>query len=122
MLERAALQAGEDRLVDGLGVLGPAQDAAAAGAAQRLVGGERDDVGVAAPGWGATPPAMSPAMWAASNMKQRADLVGDLAERRRVDDARVGGGPGDDQLGPLGSGQVADLVVVDALVARACTP
>ena len=33
--------------------------------------------------------------------EQRADLVGDLAERPRVDDARVRGGAGDDDLRTL---------------------
>ena len=34
--------------------------------------------------------------------EQRADLVGDLAERHRIDDARVRGRAGDDQLRALG--------------------
>ena len=46
VLERSALRAGEDRLVDRLGVLGLAEDESAARAAQRLVRGGRDDVGV----------------------------------------------------------------------------
>ena len=50
---------------------------------------------------------MSPAGWAASNMKQRADRVGDLTERLGVDDPGVGGGPGHDQAGLLGLGQSA---------------
>ena len=50
--------------------------------------------------------------------EQGADLVGDRAERLGVDDPRVGGGAGDDQLGPVLERQVADLVEVDALVAR----
>ena len=66
-------------------------------------------------GLGWTPPAIRPAGWAASNMKQRADRVGDLPERLRVDDPRVGGGPGHDQLGPLALGQVGHLVEVDDL-------
>ena len=49
--------------------------------------------------------------------EQGADLVADVAEGLGVDDAGVGGGAGDDHLGPLGLGQVADLVVVEALVA-----
>ena len=54
VLERAALPAGEHRLVDRLRrARRGRQDAAAARAAQRLVRRERDDVGVAAPGWGA---------------------------------------------------------------------
>ena len=46
VLERAALPTGEHRLVDRRGVLRRRQDASAAWAAQRLVRGERDDVGV----------------------------------------------------------------------------
>ena len=45
VLERSALEAGEDGAVDLLGQVGPAQDGAAAGAAQRLVGGQRHHVG-----------------------------------------------------------------------------
>src|SRR4051794_18545161 len=44
--ERAALHHREGRLVDRLGVLGLADDGAAAGPAQHLVRGEGDDVGV----------------------------------------------------------------------------
>ena len=47
--------------------------------------------------------------------EERAALVGDRAERLEVDDARVGGGAGDDQLGPFGQGDGAHFVVVDAL-------
>ena len=45
VLQGAALQAREDGAVDGLGQLGGAQDGPATGAAQGLVGSERDDVG-----------------------------------------------------------------------------
>ena len=47
--------------------------------------------------------------------QQRAAGVGDLAEGGEVDEARVGGGSGDDQLRPLGEGEGPQLVVVDAL-------
>ena len=50
--------------------------------------------------------------------EQRSDLVGDLAERLRVDDPRVRRGARDDQLRSLGEREVADLVEVDALVGR----
>ena len=88
------------------------------GPAQGLVGGEGDDVGV---GHRVRVDAAGdePGDVGGVEHEQRADLVGDLAQGRRVDDAGVGGGAGDDQLGPLGQGQVADLVVVEALVARA---
>ena len=45
VVERAALQAGEHRLVDGLGQLGRAQDGAAPRTPEGLVGGEGHDVG-----------------------------------------------------------------------------
>ena len=40
------------------------------------------------------------------------------AERLGVDDPRVGGGAGDDQLGPVLQREVTHLVEVDALIAR----
>jgi hypothetical protein len=46
MHQRAALNAGEDRRVDRLFVLGLHQDQAAARAAQGLVGGRGDDIGM----------------------------------------------------------------------------
>ena len=49
--------------------------------------------------------------------EEGADLVGDGAERRRVDDPRVGRGAGHDHLGAVLEGEVAHLVEVDALVA-----
>jgi hypothetical protein len=49
--------------------------------------------------------------------QQRAHLVGDLAQRRGIDDARVCGGARDDHLGALAPGDVAQLVEVDAFVA-----
>ena len=57
-------------------------------------------------------------MWAASNMNSAPTSSAICAERLGVDDAGVGGGAGDDHLRPLAHGEVADLVVVDALVAR----
>jgi hypothetical protein len=50
--------------------------------------------------------------------EQRADLVRDLAERLGVDDPRVGGGAGHDDLRAVLAGEVPDLVEVDPLVAR----
>ena len=41
------------------------------------------------------------------------DGVGDLPERLGLDQARVGGGPGHDQLGPLPLGHVGHLIEVD---------
>ena len=105
---------GEHGLVDGLGVLLPAEDRPGRGAPQGLVGGEGDDVGV---GDGRRVGAAGDEAGDVGGVddEQRADLVGDGPEGGEVDDARVGGGPGDDGLGPLGGGQVGDLVVVEDL-------
>ena len=66
-------------------------------------------------GLGWAPPAIRPAGWAASNMKQRAHRVGDLPEGPGVDDAGVGGGAGHDEVRLLALGQVGHLVEVDDL-------
>ena len=67
-------------------------------------------------GEGCTPPAMRPAMWAASNMKYAPTSSAMSRNGCGVDDAGVGGGAGHDDLGPVLEGDVAHLVVVDALV------
>ena len=54
--------------------------------------------------------------------EQRADLVGDRAERLGVDDARVGRGAGDDQLRAVLERQVADLVDSRSARRSASTP
>ena len=124
--ERAALEPGEHRLVDRGGVLLAAEDRAGTRAAQRLVRRERDDVGVRhrrrvrATG-------DEPGDVRGVDHEQRADLVGDRTERLEVDDARVRGRAGDDQLRPLARGELADRVVVedlgvvvDAVARRSC--
>ncbi len=50
--------------------------------------------------------------------EERSDLVGDLAERDRIDDAGIRGRAGHDQLGALGTGEITDLVEVDPFVRR----
>ena len=85
-------------------------------APQGLVGGEGDDVGVGHR-VGVDAAGDEAGDVGGVEEEQGADLVGDRAERLGVDDAGVGRGAGDDHLGPLGLGQVADLVVVEALVA-----
>ena len=102
--QRAALHAGEDGLVDGLGVLLPAEDRPAPGAPHRLVGGEGDDVGVRHRG-GVGPAGDQPGDVGGVDDQQGADLVGDGPEGREVDDPGVGGGAGDDRLRPLGAGR-----------------
>ncbi len=112
--ERAALQAGEHGLVDARRVLSTRQDRAGSRSAQRLVGRERDDVGV----WHRR------RVRAAGNQtrdvrsvdeQHRADLVGDRPERHEVDRARICRRARDDQPRTLAHGQVADHVVVEHL-------
>ena len=66
-------------------------------------------------GLGIALPATRPMKCAASTIRIRADLVGDLPERREVDQPRVGRGAADDHLRPVLVGEVAHLVVVDQL-------
>ena len=84
--QRAALQAGEDRRVDllrdGL-VVG--QDHAAARAAQGLVGGGGDDMGMAERG-GVHARRDEAREMGHVDHEQRADLVGDGAEAGEIDD------------------------------------
>ena len=53
------------------------------------------------------------------DMKERADLVRDLAEAREVDHARIGRAAGDDELGLVFPGEGLDLVEVDLAVLAA---
>jgi hypothetical protein len=91
-----------------------AEDQAAATAAERLVRGRRDDVG----------------MWERARMdtrrdqpgdvghvdeEQRPDRVGDLGHAREVDDPGIGRGAGDHDLGADLSCRRLESVVVDAL-------
>ena len=93
-------------------VLGSAEDQAAAAAADRLVRRRRDDVGVrhrARVQAGGDQPGEVRHV----DHQQRADLVGDLAEAREVELARVGGPAGDDQLRLALARDARDLVHVD---------
>ena len=115
--QRAALQAGEDGAVDRLLVLGLHQDEAAARAAQALVGGGGDDVGmrhrvrVDAGGDQA-------GVVGHVDHEDRADVLRDLGEALEVDAQRIGRGAGDDQLGPVLVRLALHRVVVDRFVAR----
>src|SRR5699024_11053642 len=92
VLQRAALSAGEDGRVDALDqVLVVGQDQAAAGAAQRLVGGGGDHVGVG------HRVLVHAARHQASDVghihhQHGAVAVGDLGQLFKVDGAGVGGG------------------------------
>ena len=69
-------------------------------------------------GLGIALPATRPMKCAASTISDRADLVGDLAERGEVDQPRDRRAAADDHLRPVLAGQVAHLVVVDELGVR----
>ena len=114
VLERPALEAGEDGAVDLLGQLGPAQDGAAPGAAQRLVRGEGHHVGHADRA-GVDAAGDEAGRVRGVEHEEGAHGVGDLPERHRIDRAGVGGGAGHDQRGLLALGQVGHLVEVDDL-------
>ena len=117
VLERAALLAGEDGRVDLLRVLLAAEDQPAARAAERLVDGGRDDVGVRhrvrVQAGGDEPGEVRHV-----DHQVGADLVGDLAEAREVEHARVGRPAGEQQLRPPLAGDPRDLVHVDQVVVR----
>ncbi len=89
VLERAALLTGEHRGVDLLGVLRPAQDHPAAGAAERLVDRRGHDVGIGHR-VGVQAGGDQPREVRHVDHQQGADLVGDLAEAGEVEPARVG--------------------------------
>ncbi len=118
VLQRASLQAGEDRLVDLRAQLGRGQDGATPRAAEGLVGGEGDDVGDADRA-GVRATGDEPRDVGDVEHQQRAHLVRDGPERLSVDAARVGRCTSNDHLRPVLEGEVAHLVEVDPLVARA---
>ena len=115
VLERAALGAGEDGRVDGLGVLGLAEDEAAARTAQGLVRGGGHEVGVRD---GRRMHARGDEAGDVRDVgeQERAVFLGDLAEAGEVDLAGVGGRADGDHLGLLALGHLLDFVVVDAAV------
>ncbi len=127
VLERAALGAGEHGGVDLLGevdglhlagldvLLGDlvlAQDHAAAGAAQGLVGGGGDNVGI---GHGALVNASGDETGDVGHIdhEESADGISDLTELGEVDLAGIGGSAGKDHLGLALLRDAVDLVVVD---------
>ena len=112
---RRALGAGEDRPVDLLREVGPGEDHAAVRPEHRLVGRERDGVGVghrarrAAPRRRARRYAPCP-RGAAPRPRARSS-----PKRRVVDRPRVRAPAGDDQPRPMPASEVANLVEVDRL-------
>jgi hypothetical protein len=105
---------GKTGLVELGGVLGRADEGAAARAAQHLVGGEGDDVGVRHRARDRLPGDQADEVGRVDH-EDRADLVGHLAERREVDEPRDRRAARDDHLGPVLAREVAHLVVVDVL-------
>src|SRR5574337_688091 len=47
------------------------------------------------------------------------DRIGDGAKPREIDDARIGGSAGDDQLRPMLAGKTLDLVDIDLVIVAA---
>ena len=112
--ERAALGAGEDGGVNLLGELLLAEDDGAAGAAQGLVRGRRDHVGIGH-GRGMGPAGDQAADVGHVHEHIGPDLVAYLADPGPVYDAGVGGGAGDYHLRLQLPGHAAHLVIVDEL-------
>ena len=118
MHERAALVAGEDGGVEGLGVNGLGEDEAAARAAEGLVGRGGDEIGVRD---GRRVDAGGDEAGDVRDVGEEigADGAGDLAHAGEVDDARVGAGADGDHLGFFADGDGGELVVVDEAVVLA---
>ena len=116
--ERTPLAAGEHGGVDGLGVGGPAEDEAAARAAQRLVRGGGDEIGVRH-GRGVQAGGDEAGDVRDVGEKVGADAAGDLAHAREVDDPRVGAGADRDHLRLFAERAGGQLVVVDEAVVLA---
>ena len=118
VLQRAALSAGEYGLVDGLGILCLAQYHAAARAAQRLVRGGGNYVGIRH-GGGMLARRDQTRDVRHVHHQQRAALVGDFAELLKIDYARVCARARDYQLRLFLQRQFAQRVVIDGFVAFA---
>ena len=115
MHQRSALEAGKDGLIHGRGELLLTEDEPGARAAQRLVRGGGDDVGVLA-GIGMQARGDQARDMRHVHHEQRAHRIGDLAEAREIQHARISAGAGQDHLGLVLLGQARELVVIDALV------
>ncbi len=114
MIVGPALKGREYRPIDALGELLAAHDHRPARPAQRLVGSGGDDVGVRG---GVLVNAGDDEPGDVGDVGEEigAHLLGDLAEGAEVELSGVGGGPGDDYLGPLLLRHLADGVIVDTL-------
>ena len=115
MHERATLHVREHGTVDRFSELGIREDHPATRAAQRLVRGGRHDLRVA-DRRGVLAGRDETGEVRHIDKKERLDRVGDLTEPREVEDARVRGGAGDDELRAILLRQTLELVVVEHLV------
>jgi hypothetical protein len=115
--QRTALAAGEHGRVDLLGDVGLAEDQAAAGTAQGLVGGHGDHVGERQRRRHGTTGDQARRMGDVGH-QQAVRLVGDVGEGAVVDGAGVGAAAGDQDLGLVALDEVAHLVEVDQAVPR----
>jgi hypothetical protein len=113
-LDGSPLAAGKDRLVDQLGVFLGGEDQPSPRAAQRLVGGGGDDVGVLHRVGEHLPGHQADEVGGVDH-EHRTDLVGDRAEGVVLQVARVGRIPGQHDLGSMFERQPPHLVHVDAL-------
>ncbi len=116
--QRSALHAGEHRAIEVLRVALAAEHHAAARAAQRLVRGRRDELGVRHRA------RMHAAGDEAGDVRhvdhqRRADALGHRAHAREVDHARIRAGADDDHLRLVLVGELLELVVIDPLVVLA---
>ena len=118
MHQWTALQAGEHGAVDlAADVRVVRQDHTAARAAQRLVGGGGSDVGVRQRAGEQISGDQAGEMRHVHH-EVCAHLIGDPANAREVDDARICGATGDDEFWLLGTGKVLEFFVVQhAIVA-----
>ena len=115
VLERPALDAGEDVAVEVLRPVGAAEDEAAARAPQRLVGRRRHERRVGH-GRGVQPGDHEAGDVRDVAHEHRADLVGHGSESREVDLARVRRRARDDELRTVLARQRGQRLVVDAFV------
>ena len=111
--QRPALDAGEDCRVDLLGdLLVVGQDHAAARAAERLVRRRRDDVGMRERARNETGSDEAGEVRHVDE-EVRADFIGDGAERREIDLARIGRAAGDDEARLVLVCELPDLIDID---------
>ncbi len=115
--QRTALDAGKHLRVDFFRELLLAKDDAAARAAQRLVGGGGDEIGVR---HRARVHTRGDQTGDVRHVHKQigADLAGEFAHALEIDDARIGGGPDGDERRLELAGGFFQFVVVDALVVR----